>query len=178
MMVASHAPLDVFLIHEARGGNAEARDRLVREVYHRILRYFLRLTRGHQDQALEGAQETMVRILRSLPDLREVERFIPWALRIATNVWRDRLRGREDVELTAPAAVSDEPDRRQQIHEMLRRVDTLPPPYRSAVTLRYLEGLSYEAMSHILDLPSGTLRSHVARGLKMIREEMDPEEGS
>ncbi len=87
----SHPPLDLGLIHEARGGNAEARDRLVRDVYHRVVRYFLRLTRGREDASLDGAQETMRRILRALPGLRDVQRFIPWALQIDTNVWRDRL---------------------------------------------------------------------------------------
>jgi RNA polymerase sigma-70 factor (ECF subfamily) len=173
MMVVSHPPLDLGLIHDARGGNAEARDRLVRDVYHRVFRYFLRLTRGREDAALDGAQETMLRILRALPELRDPQRFIPWALRIATNVWRDRLRGRQDVERAVEAVVVEEPGRRLNVNDMLGRVDRLPEPYRSALTLRYLEGLSYEAMSEVLDLSSGTLRSHVARGLRMLREEME-----
>lgn len=164
-------PIDPRTVTEAQRGDPQARERLLVESYRRIYRYHLRLTGGRAEESHDLAQETMVRLIRSLETLREPERFMPWALRIAVNLWRDRGARRPTAPLPlqteAPPAEDPESDLAARVLASLRM---LPEPYRSAVTLRYLEDLDYEAMSEILEISAVTLRSHVARALRMIRE--------
>lgn len=166
-------PLDVELVRRAQGGDLGARDLLLEDVFRRIYRYWLRLAGGREDEALDGAQETIVRILRSFDRLREGERFLPWAYRIATNLWTDRGRQvrplslNQDAERPGPPAVTA---------DAVLELRALPDPYRVVLTLRYLEGLDYEDICRVLDVPGGTARSHVARGLKLLRERMDGED--
>ena len=164
--------IDLKIVTEARQGDRAARDRLLEEAYRRVFRYELRLTRGNADEAHELAQETIYRVLRSLRSLRSPDRFVPWLLRIAANVWRDRIaKANPALSEDPPAACEEEDDRPDRIAHAL---ESLEEPYRSAVTLRYIEGLDYEAMSEALGVSAVTLRSHVARGLRMIRQRCVP----
>jgi len=162
-------------IREARlamGGDARARERLFEQIYARILRYHRKLAAGNPGLAEELTQETMVRLIRSFEQLREPERFVPWAFRIATNVWRDHHRPKglrpdeAPAESPGTARVAEREELAQRVLELLGR---LPETYRVVLTLRYLEGLEYEAMAEVLEIPVPTLRSQIARGRQMIR---------
>ena len=151
-------------------------DRITEEVYGRVFRYLCKLCAGHTELAEELTQETMVRLLRSHGQLREPDQFIPWAFRIATNLWRDeRRRLRAVRRLPVPPQSSDEPSAEQQelTRKVIRQLERLPEVYRVALTLRYLEGLDYDTMSEILDTPLVTLRSHIARGRQLIRRQLE-----
>jgi RNA polymerase sigma factor (sigma-70 family) len=165
-------PPDAELVRRARQGDQGARDLLLEDVFKRVYRYWLRLSGGREDEALDGAQETIVRVLRSLDRLRDGDRFLPWALRIATNFWMDRRRQARPFSLVDDAVA---PIAREGLEDAVRELRALPDPYRIALTLRYLEGLDYDDICRILDVPGGTARSHVARGLRMLREQLDGE---
>ena len=165
-------PPDADLVRRARAGDPGARDLLLEDVFQRVYRYWLRLAGGREDEALDGAQETIVRVLRSLDRLRDGDRFLPWALRIATNLWTDRRRQVRPLALASEVVAADRPERGD---DAVRELRALPDPYRIALTLRYLEGLDYDDICRILDVPGGTARSHVARGLRLLRERMDGE---
>jgi RNA polymerase sigma-70 factor, ECF subfamily len=70
---------------------------------------------------------------------------------------------------------AEAPIAREGLEDAVRELRALPDPYRLALTLRYLEGLDYDDICRILDVPGGTARSHVARGLRLLRERMDGE---
>ena len=141
-------------------------------LYRRVFAYLLRLSGGNRSEAEEVAQETFVRILRSQFELREADRLVPWALRIATNVRLDLLRRRPtsrlegDVEATRTESSDETP-------LAIRQVAELPEPYKTVLSLRYFEDLDYDEIAQILDVPVGTLKSQVCRGLKMIRKKME-----
>src|SRR5947207_7360969 len=82
-------------------GNAGAGDRLFEQIYARILRYHRKLAAGDPGLAEELTQESMIRVIRSFDQLREPERFVPWAFRIATNVWRDHHRAKNPSDAEA-----------------------------------------------------------------------------
>lgn len=159
-------------------GNAAARDRLFEAVYARILRYHRKLAAGRPGLAEELTQEAMVRVIRSFEQLREPERVVPWAFRIATNVWRDQHRPKG---LPPPEAPAEAPgggraaERLELAQRILDELGRLPETYRVVLTLRYLEGLEYEAMADVLDTPVPTLRSQIARGRQMIRRQLGDE---
>ena len=157
-------------------GNAAARDRLFEQIYARLLRYLRKLA-GPSGLAEELAQETMLRLIRAFGQLREPERFVPWAFRIATNVWRDHHRAKVP---TPETAVEARPggragEREEFAQRVLEAVGRLPETYRAVLTLRYLEGMEYEAMAEALDIPVPTLRSQIARGRQMIRRMLGDE---
>ena len=157
-------------------GNAAARDRLFEQIYARILRYHRKLA-GRAAVAEELTQETMVRLIRSFDQLREAERFVPWAFRIATNVWRDHHRAKNPPApegAPGPASGGRSVEREEFAQRVLEAVGRLPETYRAVLTLRYLEGMDYEAMADVLDTPVPTLRSQIARGRQMIRRQLDP----
>lgn len=162
----------------AQRGDAAARDRLLEEAYRRTLRYQLRLCRGDRETAQELTQETLVRVIESLHRLREPDRWIPWLLRIASNLWRDHLRRREpapmEAEVAAPAG-KDTVEQKDVVEQVLRHLGEMPEIYRQVLTLRYLEGLDYESISEVLECPLGTTKSQIARGLEMIRKRMEGE---
>jgi len=164
---------DIRLVEHAQRGDATARDRLLEEAYRGVFRYHLRLARGAMDEAQELAHETMLRVVRSLETLREPTRFVPWVLAIAANVWRDARRRTPDAALPEELPAPEPQDDADEAQAVMHRLDALPEPYRAALTLRYLHGLDYDAMEVALGAPAGTLRSHVARGLKVIRESME-----
>ena len=159
-------------VQRALAGDAAARKRVVEGLYDRIRRYLVKLSR---DRALaeELAQETAVRLLKSFDRLRQADRLEPWAFRIATNAWRDHCRARAPRPLPQPRA----PEKADaELNErVLKTLDELPEPYRSALVLRYLEGMDYEDMSEVLDVEPVTLRSHVARGRALIRRTLEGE---
>jgi RNA polymerase sigma-70 factor (ECF subfamily) len=173
MIVGMEAGADVKTVREALHGGAEARDRLFEQVYARLLRYHRKLAGGDLALAEELAQETMVRVLRSFAQLREPDRFIPWVFRIATNAWRDHRRRKAEAAPAEPEVRDVAAERDDLSRRVLGLLEKLPEPYRSALTLRYLEDLDYDAMSEILDVSAVTLRSHVARGRQMIRRQME-----
>ena len=151
-------------------------DRVLEELYRRVFGYQFRLAGGNRPAAEELAQETMVRILRSREDLRDPGRLIPWALRIATHVRIDALRRRPAAELgreVEDPRGTAEPRSREETSAVLSQLAALPESYRAPITLRYFEDLGYEEMSAILDLPVGTVKSNVARGLRLIRRRME-----
>jgi RNA polymerase sigma-70 factor (ECF subfamily) len=177
MRVGTEAGVGSASVREALRGDAAARERLFEDVYARLLRYHRKLAGGDAVLAEELAQETMVRVLRSFAQLRDPERFIPWVFRIATNAWRDHRRRKSETAPDEPEVRDGAAERDDLSRKVLGLLEKLPEPYRSALTLRYLEDLDYDAMSEILDVAAVTLRSHVARGRQMIRrqlEDVDP----
>jgi RNA polymerase sigma-70 factor (ECF subfamily) len=156
----------------AMRGDPLARERLFEQIYGRVLRYHRKLAAGSPGLAEELTQETMVRIIRSFDQLREPGRFVPWAFRIATNVWRDYHRPRRTPPTPLPDAPSGPvraPEREELAQRVLELLNRLPDTYRIVLTLRYLEGLDYESIAAILDIAVPTLRSQIARGRQMIR---------
>ncbi len=173
MMVGTSAGPELEAVREAMRGGAAARDRLFEQVYARLLRYHRKLSGGDPALAEELAQETMVRVLRSFGQLRDPDRFIPWVFRIATNAWRDHRRRKTEAVPAEPEVRDAAAERDDLSRRVLGLLEKLPEPYRSALTLRYLEDLDYDAMSEILDVSPVTLRSHVARGRQMIRRQLE-----
>ena len=123
---------------------AESRTRelLLEEVHARVARYLGKLCRGNSDAVEELSQETMVRLVRSYDRLRDPAQLVPWAFRIATNVWRDERRRRRAVRAPRPGPSSGPAawaaEQRDLVARLLEQPQRLPEPYRVALTLRYL----------------------------------------
>ena len=157
-------------------------DEIVRDHSPRVYRLAYRLTGNRQD-AEDLAQETFVRVFRSL------HTFTPgtiggWLHRITTNLFLDQARRKsrirfdglgEEAEAKLPGTAPG-PERSFEYNnldvDVQAALDGLSPEFRAAIVLCDLEGLSYEEVSEALDVKLGTVRSRIHRGRAMLREKL------
>jgi len=166
------------LIVQAKNGNARAfRDLVERYMKHayNVAHSFV----GSHDDAEDIAQETFMRVHRSLSSFRGDAEFSTWLYRITMNLSLNRLNEKkkkmqrevsnmESVQESAGAspAFSDGADVQMHIERALHRLPTLQ---RAVVILRHLNGLSTYEVSNILQCSEGTVKTHLYRGLKKMR---------
>ena len=162
------------LIQTALAGNPEAFEQLMNAYGMRVFAVAYAILQDRQE-AEDCAQDAFFKVWRGRRQIREPEKFGAWLLAITRHAARDRLRRRavrpETVPLTADdPAISTPPDDEADQH---RRVQTLlsalPEHHRTALTLRYLEGLDYRAIEQAMDLSNGALRGILSRALETMR---------
>lgn len=154
----------------------------------RVYAFALRLTASPQD-AEEIAQDTFVRAWRALsqwpPERIRAMRMRAWLYQIALNVFRNRIARRSltVVPLETPDGTriiepSDDwrerPDAAAESAELRQRMAAslvaLPAHMRTAVVLRYVEGFTYREIAELLEQPEGTVKAHVHRGTRQLRD--------
>lgn len=149
-------------------GHPEAFGDLVQRYQAPLIRY-LTGRRGNEEEAVEAAQETVVRAYCTLRKLKKHEAFRCWLLGIAGRVAKEtqRARSRRFVSLRSePAADADHrPDR-----ALDQAVAGLPEIYRQVVLLRYYGGLSCAEVGHELGVPVGTVTMRLSRAYGLLRE--------
>ena len=182
---------DLSLVRRAQAGERAAYDLLVLKYQHKVVKLVMRYTRNPAD-AEDIAQEAFIKAYRALPQFRGDSAFYTWLYKIAINTAKNWLvsQGRrpptEDVQVEdaehLDAAVrlkdSSTPERellRQEIeHTVTRAVDALPDELRQAITLREVDGLSYEEIAETMNCPIGTVRSRIFRAREAIDEQLRP----
>jgi len=170
----------------------EASDEAYRALLGRYWKVVVVLVRSRLPSARDAedvAQEAFIRAWRSLDRLENPRLFLGWLLRIAQNRATDHLRRRRreisietlaDGSLEAarrwggdPPSASEERVENEEEWQMAREaLDRLSEPYRTAVVLRYLKGLSNQEMARSLGEPEGTIRNRLFRGLRKLRRAM------
>lgn len=137
--------------------------------------------RVRDQDADDVVQDTLLRIHRGLPALRDGQRFGPWVYRVARNTITDHLRYRSRAPVVAPASpnsedvtappAEDEEEFQQELLRCLSRfVADLAAPYREAITLTELEGLTQAEAAAMLDVSVSGMKSRVQRGRGLLRE--------
>ncbi|MDQ1560332.1 MAG: polymerase sigma-70 factor, subfamily [Pyrinomonadaceae bacterium] len=182
-------------IDRLRAGDAAAFERLVAERSGDIYALLYRLTED-PEEARDLTQETFLQAFRSIAHFRGDADLRTWLYRIAVNQarnrwrwWRRRRRGStvsldatdETHELPLATRLVDEhapdPEARTLSHEreeiLLAAVRQLARPYREAVVLRDVEGLSYEEVAAALDISVGTVKSRLSRGRTELRRKLE-----
>jgi RNA polymerase sigma-70 factor, ECF subfamily len=174
------------LIAAARAGDRYALDQLLRRHYDRIHAVTRRIAGASRDGE-DATQEALIKIVRSLPNFDGRSSFGTWAYRIATNAALDELRKRK--RRPALHVVRDDGSGEiilEPVDDMSsRRVDAiadrlaidaalyeLPEDFRSAVVLRDVGDLDYAEIAEILDVPVGTVKSRIARGRKLLADQL------
>ncbi len=134
-----------------------------------------RLTNGNDTLADDLAQITFIRAYRSLPKFKQKSKFSTWLYRIAYNVFLSEIRRtRHHVELEE-AALEDaaHPSHSEKIslkNDLEEGMKRLTENERAAIFLCYNEGLSHEEAAGALDMPLGTIKTHILRGKKKLRQ--------
>jgi RNA polymerase sigma-70 factor (ECF subfamily) len=183
--------LDHELVQRVQRGDSAAFDLLVRKYQHRIVGLIGRYV-ADWSECQDVAQETFLRAYRALGNFRGDAQFYTWLHRIAVNTAKNHLVSHnrrpptddidiEDAEQFASGMRlrdNDTPERelmRQQLEQtVMRAVQALPEELRVAITLREVDGLSYEEIATRMDCPIGKVRSRIFRAREAIDEEMRP----
>lgn len=183
--------LDHELVERFQRGDRAAFDLLVRKYQHRIVALISRYI-SDWSECQDVAQETFLRAYRALGGFRGDAQFYTWLHRIAVNTAKNHLvasRRRPptgDIDIADAEQFdsgirlrdNDTPERelmRQQMEQtLMRAVEALPEDLRVAITLREVEGLSYEEIAQQMDCPIGTVRSRIFRAREAIDLELRP----
>lgn len=182
---------DQQLVERVQKGDKRAFDLLVLKYQHKIFAIIGRYVRDHSE-VQDVAQEAFIKAYRALANFRGESAFYTWLYRIAINTAKNYLVARnrrppssdvdvEDAEFyTGNEALTDmeSPERSLLRDELQATVDRaiteLPEDLRTAVTLREMEGLSYEDIAAIMDCPVGTVRSRIFRAREAIDRAIKP----
>ena len=175
------------LLERAKAGDVAAFEKLIEAYQKKIFNLAYRMT-GNFDDAGDMAQEALVRIFKSIANFREQSSFSTWVYRITTNVCLDELRKKKnkkvyslDEEIHAEDGeiqrqiMSDDPlpDEIAEKEELKRivnsAINSLPEEQKIVITLRDLQGLSYDEISEVLDCPVGTVKSRINRARQALK---------
>ncbi|MEW6558663.1 MAG: RNA polymerase sigma factor RpoE [Pseudomonadota bacterium] len=184
-------PSDAVLVQQVQAGQQKAFDLLVAKYQRRIYRLVLRFIR---DPALaeDVAQETFLRAYRAIGQFRGESQFYTWLYRIAVNTAKkaisDDIRdptvsegdaSGHDEETFSPTELLSNHETPESIlvsKEIVQTVnaamESLPEDLRMAITLREIEGLSYEDIAEAMQCPIGTVRSRIFRAREAIAERL------
>ena len=188
----SDRALDHQLVERAQRGDKHAFGLLVSKYQRKLSRLLSRFLRDVGDVE-DVAQEAFIKAYRALPSFRGDSAFYTWLYRIGINTAKNHLTatGRR-APTTTPfdseeAEDFDDGDRLRDINTpenvmMSKQIaitvneamERLPQELRTAITLREIEGLSYEAIATIMSCPIGTVRSRIFRAREAIAERLRP----
>jgi RNA polymerase sigma-70 factor (ECF subfamily) len=183
--------LDLDLVRRVQAGDNAAFDLLVRKYQHRIGAVVYRFVPDHAE-AQDISQEAFIRAYRALPGFRGDAQFYTWLYRIAVNTAKNHLVASKRRPPTADIAAEDAEhhanggrlhDHDTPEHQLLREeiertvtetVAELPEELRQAITLREVDGLSYEEIAQVMQCPIGTVRSRIFRAREAIDARLRP----
>ena len=189
----SDREVDQQLVERAQLGEKRAFELLVIKYQRKVERLLSRMVRDH-GEVEDITQEAFIKAYRALANFRGDSAFYTWLYRIAVNTAKNYLvtQGRR-----APTSTEFDADEAENFEEAdgLRdlntpesvlmskqiaqtvntAIDALPEELRTALTLREIDGLSYEEISEIMDCPIGTVRSRIFRAREAVATQLRPQ---
>ncbi len=183
---------DLLLVERVRNGDKRAFELLMEKYRRKIGRLLSRMVRD-PEEVEDIAQETFIKAYRALPQFRGDAAFYTWLYRIAVNTAKNYLAARNRNMLTVRDVVGDDeeggderyaapdidtPDAhllsKQIAYAVNEAVEALPEELRTAITLREIEGMSYEDIANFMGCPIGTVRSRIFRAREAIAAKLRP----
>jgi len=183
--------LDFQLIQRIQNGEQQAFTLLVRKYQNRVANILTRYVRSSGDIA-DVTQEVFIKVHKSLPSFRGDSAFYTWLYRITVNTAKNYLtsQGRrppasdidameaESYEGSDALKEVESPEnilRSEEIKKVIMStIEQLPAELKSAITLRELEGMSYDEIAKIEECPIGTVRSRIFRARDAIDKQLAP----
>ncbi|ARD21554.1 MULTISPECIES: RNA polymerase sigma factor RpoE [Shewanella] len=182
---------DQQLVERVQRGDKNAFNLLVQKYQNKVMSLISRYIRNQADIS-DVAQEAFIKAYRALPNFRGESAFYTWLYRIAVNTAKNHLvsQGRKtpansvDAEEAEYYEGSDalkefaSPERlvlSDEINKVIfETLETLPEELKIAISLRELDGMSYEDIANIMDCPVGTVRSRIFRARESIDKKLQP----
>ena len=184
--------VDQALVERAQQGDHKAFELLVSKYQRRLTRLLARFVKD-EHEVNDVTQEALIKAYRALPNFRGESAFYTWLYRIGINTAKNFLatNGKKMVisadvaneegemfDLSDQLADDHTPEAEMMNREILQTVEAavarLPEDLRLAITLREMEGLSYDEIAQIMDCPIGTVRSRIFRAREVIAKDLRP----
>jgi RNA polymerase sigma-70 factor (ECF subfamily) len=191
----SEGDVDALLVKRAQSGDTRAFEMLVVKYQRRIERLIGRMVRD-VDLVQDIAQESFIRAYRAMPQFRGDSAFYTWLYRIAVNTAKKALVDLKRDPLVSESSLSNHDEGEEtsraenelsdgetpeallaskEIAEAVNAaIEALSEDLRQAITLREIEGLSYEEISDVMNCPIGTVRSRIFRAREAIATRLRP----
>jgi len=183
---------EAILLDGALAGSVQAFEKLVSLYSKSIYNYCYRMT-GNKEDAEDVTQEVFIKAYRSLHWFKRNSRFSTWLYRIAYNACIDLHRRKRFVYIPIASDMGDS-DKVKEIasegpsleevvlsnerkHLVQSAIAKLPPKYRTVILLREIEGLSYDEIAGVLNIPLGTVKSYISRAREELRVSLSHEFG-
>lgn len=186
-----NAGADKELVERVKAGDRQAFNVLVQKYQHKLVKLIQRYVHD-PSEALDVSQEAFIKAYRALPNFRGDSSFYTWLYRIGINTAKNYLvaQGRRppDSDIDAQDAERYDIESRLKDHEtpeslaerdeiqrtVFQAIEDLPEDLRTAITLREIEGLSYEEIAQTMECPIGTVRSRIFRAREFIDRRLQP----
>ncbi|MEE8364302.1 MAG: RNA polymerase sigma factor RpoE [Gammaproteobacteria bacterium] len=183
--------LDAELVKRVQKGDKAAFDILVQKYQHKVVNLISRFV-SDQSECYDIAQEAFIKAYRAIGNFRGDSQFYTWLYRIAANTAKNHLASsaRKSPMYTVDVDDAERYEGESGLKEysnpenllltdeikktIFRVIEGLPDDLKSAITLRELEGLSYEEIAEVMDCPIGTVRSRIFRARDAIDRELRP----
>jgi RNA polymerase sigma-70 factor (ECF subfamily) len=184
--------VDQQLVERAQRGDKRAFELLVLKYQRKLGRLLSRFVRDSAEVE-DVTQEAFIKAYRALPSFRGDSAFYTWLYRIGINTAKNYLvalgrraptttgfdneeaEGFEDAEQLRDSSTPESELEGKEIAATVNHaMDALPPDLRTAITLREIEGLSYEEIASVMNCPVGTVRSRIFRARDAIAAELRP----
>ena len=187
-MKVSNKNIDLNLVKRAKKGDYQAFDLLVIKYQTRLIATAFKFVKDIQI-AEDIVQESLIKSYKSLHSFREDSSFYTWIYRITVNTSKNFLvskkrrgellqteigqEGDIEIEFISPDSPEEILMSNQLKHVIENCLNQLSEDTKTAITLRELEGLSYEEISKIVNCPVGTVRSRIFRGREILDKEIE-----
>ena len=184
-MKVSNKEIDLGLVKRAKSGDYQAFDLLVLKYQSRLISTAFKFVKDVQI-AEDIVQDSFIKAFKALESFREDSSFYTWIYRIAVNTSKNFLVSKKrksellNSDLSEEASYEIEPVETYSPEDLLQAtqlkkvitetIDQLGEDTRTALTLRELDGLSYEEIADVVNCPVGTVRSRIFRGREVIDE--------
>ena len=182
---------DQYLVERVQRGDKKAFDILVRKYQHKLVKVIARYVYD-PSEVMDVVQETFLKAYRAIPKFRGDSAFYTWLYRIGVNTAKNYIiaQGRKppsvDIDAEDATQYEGESDLKEYatpegmlLKEEVEKtvfdtIENLPEDLRRAITLRELEGMSYEEIAEAMNCPVGTVRSRIFRAREAINEKLEP----
>lgn len=185
--------LDQELVERAQQGDTQAFNALVNKYQRRLARLLSRLIKD-EHEVNDVVQESFIKAYRALPNFRGDSAFYTWLYRISINTAKNFLANSnkrpisssemfsgsdgEVMDMTDQVADDLTPEAELMNKQILQTVEhavaKLPEDLRRAITLREMDGMSYEEIAQEMQCPIGTVRSRIFRAREVIAADLRP----
>ncbi len=171
-----NASLDVQeLLQEALRGDERAKALIVERYVKQVYRFCFRML-GNEEDAMDAAQETLLKLVRNLGNFDPSRRFSTWVFSIARNNCIDMFRKRSkqgsmperDIKDEGPGPL-DIAEKEQRATHLRAALESLSPRHREVLLLYHFEHLKYREIAEVLQQPMGTVMNRIFRARRDLR---------
>ncbi len=171
------------LINSAQNGDIKALEEIIRRVQKDVYALFSHLA-ARKDDISDLTQETLIKMAKSLSQLKDPKRFKAWLNQISTNVFYEYTRKHPNLKIEYDEKklneikdkIGCEPGEKCLFSEIEKLIKaalmTLPQNLRISLVLREYEGLSYDDIAKITNTPAGTVKSRISRARLRLKQEL------